>query len=165
MDLHPDPGTHQSPAVRVAPVGTWKLGGRRAMSLVPRAPGTFMVAHGRLWVTVDGPHCGAGNDRGDRVLGTGERLVLARGQRLVVEALDRHPAAYFSWDPLPRPVPAPSARLVPVLQAAADLQLALAFGAGAAGRLARGLVVAAFGAAGRRTGPVARACIGGGAAG
>jgi hypothetical protein len=116
--------------------GTWKLAAGRAITLEPREPGTLKVAHGQLWATYDGPHAGALNDLGDHVIGVGERLRIRPGQRVVVEAANGGQPAYFSWDPLPQPVRAPSFdRLV---QPLADLRLALVFGAGAAGRLLAG---------------------------
>lgn len=113
--------------------GTWKLAAGRAITLEPREPGTLKVAHGQLWATYDGPHAGPLNDLGDLVIGVGDRLRMRPGQRLVVEAAHSGQPAYFSWDPLPEPVRTPSFdRLV---QPLADLRLALALGAGAAGRL------------------------------
>ena len=44
------------------------------------------VTQGRVWVTLDGPHCGAANNWGDVVLQAGERLSLQQGQGLVVES-------------------------------------------------------------------------------
>ena len=82
---------------------------------------------------------GSLNDLGDHVIGTGGQLRVRAGQRLVVEAWDGQSPAYFSWDPLPAPVRAGALRLARVVQPLADLRLALAFGAGAAGRLVAGL--------------------------
>lgn len=117
--------------------GTWKLAAGRAITLEPREPGTLKVAHGQLWATYDGPHAGPLNDLGDHVIGVGERLRVLRGQRLVVEATNGGQPAYFSWDPLPQRALAP--RLARLVQPLADLRLALALGAGAAGRLVTGL--------------------------
>lgn len=117
--------------------GTWKLAAGRAITLEPREPGTLKVAHGLVWATYDGPHTGALNDLGDHVIGVGEQLPLRPGQRLVVEATNGGHPAYFSWDPLPQRAAAP--RLAPLVQPLADLRLALALGAGAAGRLVGGL--------------------------
>ncbi|AEG91828.1 DUF2917 domain-containing protein [Ramlibacter tataouinensis] len=154
MEFRSQAATHQSPAAaKAALAGTWKLGVRQAVSLAPREPGVFTVAHGRLWVTFDGPHAGPANDWGDRVLGAGDRLVLGPGQRLVVEPWDCRQAGYFSWDPLPHAVPVRSARMVPLLQAVADLRLALVFGAGASLRLLRGIGHAVLGAAPRQSAP------------
>jgi DUF2917 family protein len=117
--------------------GTWKLAAGRAITLEPREAGTLKVAHGQLWATYDGPHSGPLNDLGDHFVGVGETLRLRPGQRMVIEATNGMHPAYFSWDPLPVPVAAP--RLARVVQPLADLRLALALGAGAAGRLVAGL--------------------------
>ncbi len=124
---------HQSAAPALP--GTWKLAAGRAITLEPREAGVLRVAHGRLWATYDGPHRGALNDQGDRIVGVGERLSLRAGQRLVVEAWSDRAPAYFSWDPLPAAVTASAPRAARVLQPLGDLRLALVFGAGAAGRL------------------------------
>jgi len=117
--------------------GTWKLAAGRAITLEPREPGTLKVAHGQLWATYDGPHSGPLNNLGDHIVGVGEQLRLRPGQRLVVEASNGRAPAYFSWDPLPLRAAAP--RLARLVQPLADLRLALALGAGAAGRLVSGL--------------------------
>lgn len=117
--------------------GTWQLPGGRAITLQPHESGLLRVAHGRLWVTFDGPHAGAPNDLGDRFVGPGEPLPLLAGQRLVAEAWTDGAPACFSWDPLPARNPS---RLTAVVQPLADLRLALAFGFGAAGRLIAGLL-------------------------
>ena len=114
--------------------GAWKLVGGRAITLQPREPGLLRIAHGSVWATCDGPHTGALNDQGDQFLHAGEKLQLRRGQRVVVEACDKHLPAYFSWDPLPRPATRP-VRAVDLVQPAEDLRLAVVLGASAAGRL------------------------------
>src|SRR4051812_5122433 len=86
--------------------GCWKLEAGRATTLQPQKAGAFRVAHGAVWLTFDGPHRGAANDQGDRVLHAGEQIDLRPGQRVVVEpwfirAVDRQsPPAYFSWEPV-----------------------------------------------------------------
>ncbi len=127
----------QSPAAPALP-GAWRLGPRRAITLRPREAGILRVAHGRLWITFDGPHGGPPNDLGDHVLGVGEQVRLVSGQRLVAEAWDAHEPAYFSWDPLPV-VAGESTRLAAVVQPLSDLRLALVFGAGAVRRLVIGV--------------------------
>ena len=104
--------------------GTWKLGAGRAITLQPREAGILRVAHGCLWATFDGPHAGALNESGDHVVGAGERLALAAGQRLVVEAWNGQSPAYFSWDPVPAVVAVPSRSFAAVVQPLADLRLA-----------------------------------------
>ncbi len=130
--------TQQSPSGALP--GTWKLAAGRAITLQPREAGVLRVAHGRMWVTFDGPHEGPRNDQGDQVLDVGAELHVIAGRRLVVETWSANSPAYFSWDPLPVRIPAETPRLAPVLQPLADLRLAIEFGAGAAGRLAAGLV-------------------------
>jgi hypothetical protein len=128
--------TQQSSAGPVLP-GTWKLVPGRAITLEPREAGTLKVAHGQLWVTLDGPHGGTPDDAGDLFIGVGNEVTLRAGERMVVEAWNDNAPAYFSWDPLPEPVAA--ARLVRLVQPLADLRLALALGAGALVRLLTGL--------------------------
>ncbi len=122
--------------------GTWKLAAGRAITLEPQEAGTLKVAHGQLWATYDGPHRGPLNDLGDHIVGVGGQLRLRRGQRMVIEAANGGHPAYFSWDPSPLPAAAP--RLARVIQPLADLRLALALGAGAAGRLVAGLAGVAW---------------------
>ena len=119
--------------------GTWKLAAGRAITLQPHEAGILRMAHGRMWVTYDGPHGGPLNDLGDHVVGAGESLMLQAGQRLVVEAWSAKAPAYFTWDPLPAPAPSATPRLARVVQPLADLRLALLLAAGAAGRLVTGL--------------------------
>jgi len=140
----------QSP-VAPAFAGTWRLAPGRAITLRPREPGTVRVAHGRLWVTFDGPHAGPRNDLGDHVLGVGEQVRLASGQRLVVQAWDARTPAYFSWDPLPAAAGESTRLAAAVVQPLADLRLAVVFGAGAVRRLAVGLAVLAWDALGGRS--------------
>jgi DUF2917 family protein len=145
--------SQQSPAAAALP-GTWKLPAGRAVTLRPRETGLLRVAHGRLWVTFDGPHQGPRNDLGDHFVGAGEQLPLRAGQRLVAEAWNDGAPAYFSWDPLPARSEAP--QLAAVVQPLADLRLALTFGAGAVARLVAGLAGLAWGAVvGRRREPLA----------
>lgn len=134
--------SHQS---RAALAGTWKLPAGRAVTLQPRQPGLLRVAHGNVWMTGDGPHPGPLNDQGDRFLGAGGQLPVARGERLVLEPLEPGQHAYFSWDPLPEPQVAPASGLVELAQPVRDLRLAAVLGLGAAARL-----VLALGAIGWR---------------
>ena len=135
--------------------GAWELPAGRAVTLRPREPGQFGIAYGSVWVTHDGPHHGPLNALGDRVLQPGEKMALRRGQRLVIEAIDRHQSAYFMWDSLPAALPVRPADLA---QPAADLRRAVALGVGAAGRLWAARAGLAWGwAAGARTARVDRA--------
>ena len=136
---------HQSASAPALP-GTWKLGAGRAITLQPREAGTVRVAHGRVWATYDGPHRGALNDLGDHIVGAGDLLRLAAGQRLVIESWQDESPAYFSWEPLPvPPARARAASFAQLVQPWADLRRALALGAGAAARLAAGLAGLAVG--------------------
>jgi hypothetical protein len=118
--------------------GTWKLAPGRAITLEPREAGILKVAHGRLWVTFEGPHAGRRNESGDHFMGTGEQVRIAPGQRMVVEAWNEGCPAYFSWDPVP--VPQPVRRtFADVVQPLSDLRLALVFGGHAVARLVTGL--------------------------
>jgi hypothetical protein len=119
--------------------GTWKLPVGRALTLQPSEHGRLKVAHGQLWATYDGPHCGPLNDWGDRVVGTGEELQLRAGQRLVIEAWNGAAPVYFSWDPAPAARAARAANVAGLTQPVADLRLALLLGADALGRLAGGV--------------------------
>ena len=119
--------------------GTWKLAAGRAITLQPREAGILRVAHGQLWATFDGPHRGPLNDLGDHVIGAGEQLRLRAGQRLVVEAWDAAVAGLFQLGSAAAPARAGALSLARVVQPLADLRLALALGAGAAGRLVAGL--------------------------
>lgn len=58
----------------------------QAMRFKAKGSTELYVTQGRVWVTLDGPHCGAANNLGDVVLQAGERLTLQRGQGLVVES-------------------------------------------------------------------------------
>ena len=124
--------------------GTWKLAAGRAITLEPRDTGVLKVAHGRLWVTFEGPHHGRLNESGDHVLAVGEQLRLQPGQRVVVEGWNEKCPAYFSWDPLPAAQAVRRARVADVMQPLADLRLALVFGAHAVARLASGVVAIAW---------------------
>jgi hypothetical protein len=137
-------------ATHVALPGTWKLAARHAITLRPREAGTLRVAHGRMWATYDGPHRGPLNDPGDHVIGVGEQLRLAAGQRLVIEAWDAAEPAYFSWNPLPVRAGVAVPRSARMAQPLADLRQALVLGAGAAGRLALALAGLAWEVLARR---------------
>ena len=120
--------------------GTWKLGAGRAITLCPREDGRLRIAHGRLWATFDGPHPGALNQQGDLVVGAGEYLNIRAGERVVAEAWDGEAPVFFTWDPQTSAQAQGAANLAALVQPLADLRLAVVLGAGAAGRLAAGLV-------------------------
>jgi hypothetical protein len=119
--------------------GTWKLEQGRAVTLRPRENGVLKIAHGRVWLTFDGPHAGALNDFGDRVLGAGEQVRVRAGMRVVLESCERTLPVYFSWDfqwqPQVQPEPSKA-----VAQSWDDLLGAIGLGVRAGGRLAGALV-------------------------
>ena len=98
---------------------------------------------GCVWITFDGPHGGPPNDHGDQVVGAGGQVRVRAGRRVVLESFDRDVPAYFSWDFAPQPQPVRAPRLAAVSQSWSDLQLALALGLRAGGRLAAALVAVA----------------------
>jgi hypothetical protein len=81
--------------------GAWLLPAHTALTLRPASPGRLRVCEGALWATLDGPHGGAANDRGDRILQPGDVLSLRAGERLVIERLRSATPARFTWDPAP----------------------------------------------------------------
>lgn len=82
-------------------VGCFKLPHRHALTLTITAPGELRIAHGKVWLTFADAAQDASVRAGDHFLQPGEVLHLARGQKVVMEALDARPdaAAYFSWAP------------------------------------------------------------------
>jgi hypothetical protein len=93
---------------RVGPAGSWVLPAGHALTLHSHEARALRVTQGRVWATLDGPHAGPGNDRGDLILQAGEHLNLQAGQRVVIEPLNGHAdgqqtcandAAYFSLEP------------------------------------------------------------------
>lgn len=144
--------TQQSLPAAALP-GTWKLGAGRAITLHPREDAVLKVAHGRLWLTFEGPHAGALNEQGDLFLEVGDQITVPAGQRAVIEpmGLPAGAPAYFSWEPLPAlvqpPVRAASRLQLAVVQPLADLRLAVLLGLRAVGRLAAGLTGLALPAA------------------
>lgn len=119
--------------------GTWKLAAGRAITLEPRDAGILKIAHGRLWVTFEGPHHGRLNESGDLILAVGEQMRLQPGQRVVLEPWNDHCPAYFSWDPVPVAKTVRRARMADVMQPLADLRLAIVFGGHAVARVVSGL--------------------------
>ncbi len=134
--------THSQPSLPRLP-GTWKLDQGRAVTLRPREDGVLKIAHGRIWLTFDGPHRGALNESGDLLLGAGEQVRIRAGMRIVLESCDRKAPVYFSWDFVRQEQAAPSQA---VAQSWHDLVDALGLGVRAGGRLAGALVRLAGGA-------------------
>ena len=81
--------------------GSWLVPPGVAVTLRPAETGVLRVAGGGLWATLDGPHEGPANDRGDLILCPGDSIRVSAGQRLVLEPLRAKVAARISWDPLP----------------------------------------------------------------
>jgi hypothetical protein len=79
--------------------GAWRLLPGQAVTLRPSQSGVLWVVAGSLWATTEGPHLGAGNERGDRFLRAGQTVDVRAGERLVVEPIGG--GARFGWDPLP----------------------------------------------------------------
>lgn len=79
------------PAVRR---GAWQIAAGQAMTLKARSESVLKVRQGRLWVTRDAT---ASWGSEDLVLAPGESLVVAAGQKLVMEPWDSFGATY-SWD-------------------------------------------------------------------
>jgi hypothetical protein len=131
--------------------GTWKLEKGRAATLRPREEGLLRIAHGRVWLTFDGPHAGPANDLGDRILGAGEQVRVRAGRRLVIESCDAGHPVYFSWEFAPAAQTMPSQA---VEQSWSDLRLAIALGLRAGWRLARALVALGAGSLLPRPGPL-----------
>lgn len=125
--------------------GCWKLAANRAITMRPREDGVLRIAHGRVWVTLEGPHAGFGNESGDHVLAVGQEITLRAGQHAVLEAWGEANAApaYFAWDPVPARVPHPVRELghwqLAVAQPLADLRAAFGLALGASGRLVSGI--------------------------
>ena len=121
--------------------GCWTLGAGRALSMRASQAGELCVARGRVWVTFDNAAVDSSVRAGDYFLGEGESLQLAAGQSLVMESFGSGDtaSAYFSWEPALQRSASPG-WVAGVVQPLLDLRAALALVAGAAGRLARGLI-------------------------
>jgi Protein of unknown function (DUF2917) len=150
----PDALTSQS-----MPRCAFALQAGRAMTLRPKANALLRITQGAAWVTLP-------SQPGDHFLHAGDNLRISACDRVVMEAwqVPATQSLYFDWDPLPmrvaarKPVVARESRFgapvrsaprpsycAAVLQPLADLRAALALSAGAAGRLATGLVAWGFG--------------------
>ena len=119
--------------------GCWKLTPGRALSLHPRERSVLEIAQGRVWLTLSGA------SPADHVLQAGDRIAIAAGQHVVMEAWT--PAGLpgedvaFHWLGAPAPVPAQAQRALRpgaewecgVVQPLRDLVQALAQGGRAVG--------------------------------
>ena len=79
------------PAVRR---GAWQISAGQAMSLRAQSASVLKIRQGRVWVTRDATSQWGSEDL---VLGPGESLRLAKGERLVMEPWDGFGATY-TWD-------------------------------------------------------------------
>lgn len=124
--------------------GFWKLAPGHVLSLQPRRAGLLRVAQGQVWVTMDVPHQGAGNELGDHFLHAGEHLAVGPGQHLVLEPFARagQQPVFFEWTPLPGSMLTLSGHNAnPVTQPLRDLGLALGLVGTALAHLCGGVVV------------------------
>ncbi|HSV58827.1 MAG TPA: DUF2917 domain-containing protein [Variovorax sp.] len=86
--------TRQQPVPPAVRRGAWQLAAGQAMTLRAQSPSLLKIRQGRVWVTRD-----ASSQWGseDLVLGPGESIKLARGERLVMEPWDSFGVTY-TWD-------------------------------------------------------------------
>ena len=135
--LESQQSVHAAPAGRTA-AGAWKLAAGRALSLHPQRQSMLTLAQGRVWLTLGGP------DAADHVLQAGDRLHIAPGQRVVMEAwglAGSTEGVAFDWDgAVVATAPRAGAEWeCSVAQPLRDLAHALAQALGAGGRLAAGV--------------------------
>jgi len=94
-----DPTATPSAAHRITTVppavrrGAWQLPPGRAVTLKASGPTVLGIRQGRVWITRD---ANARRASEDLVLGPGESLMLARGDRLVMEPWDGF-GATWTW--------------------------------------------------------------------
>ncbi|PJI96091.1 hypothetical protein CLU85_0830 [Acidovorax sp. 69] len=89
--------------------GCWKLATGQALSLRPRTQGVLEIARGQVWLTLTGALADRPGAAADYVLRAGDRLVVAPGQHVVMEAWNprKYPGAVaFRWDGAAAPVAA-----------------------------------------------------------
>lgn len=80
--LESQQSVHAATAGRRPAAGCWKLPAGRALSLHPRTPGVLEIAQGRVWLTL----AGQPDAQADQVLLAGDRIAVAAGQHVVIEA-------------------------------------------------------------------------------
>jgi Protein of unknown function (DUF2917) len=85
------------------------------------APSVLQVTQGKAWVT-------RGRDRDDHLLASGDCIMLARGDRLVVEALETGAPVQLEWRLVERPGFVPGLLRAAGALAAADALLAFVAG-------------------------------------
>ena len=121
--------------------GCWKLAPGRALSLHPRERSVLEIAQGRVWLTLSGA------SPADHVLQAGDRIAIAAGQHVVMEAWSpagmaaEGVAFAFDGDRAPALAPVRSAAEweCGVVQPLRDLVQAGGQALGAGGRLALGI--------------------------
>ena len=124
--------------------GGWKLAAGQAVSLRARTPGVLEIARGRVWLTLGGsPSDRLPGAAVDHVLQAGERLAVAPGQHVVLEAWnpsgDGDDGVALRWETDAPSATAPTATAVArdwdcaVVQPLRDLVHALAQGGRAMG--------------------------------
>jgi Protein of unknown function (DUF2917) len=96
-----------------------RLSMQEVQHLLVTEPAWLLPRAGNVWATREG-------DLNDYVLGAGERLALARGDRVAVGAFDAAQPAVWEWQPMHAP------------RRYRRLRAALAFGLDAAARVLRG---------------------------
>jgi hypothetical protein len=126
--------THQSGTC----AGAWMLAARKAMSLRPREQGVLEVKHGKVWITVEGPHGGIPGDTGDHVLAAGERITVQAHRHVVIEAWKDRDVC-FDWVPLPQAASAQAGAREALIEPLRELRQAAGLAAHACGQLAGGL--------------------------
>ena len=138
-------------------LGSFQLLPSNALTLNNQAPGELRITHGRVWLTFVDAAQDASVRAGDHFLQAGDRLHLARGQQVVMEAFDAPSSASikssvdFNWEPdAPLSVAASSGQVqhahAEVRQSLLDLGTALNQAGWALGRLVHGLGAALTGA-------------------
>jgi len=159
LELQQSVPAGQAGQVGCAEAGSWKLAAGQAVSLRARSPGVLEIARGRVWLTLGGSLDDLPGAAADHVLTAGERLTVAPGQHVVMEAWSPSggtDAVAFRWGGGTAPATASTASVIArdwecaVVQPLRDLVRALAQGghamgaavvdvAGAGGRCAAGL--------------------------
>ena len=144
--------------------GSWQLPPGNAMTLTATTASTLYLVQGCLWITSEGPHGSTPDQSGDRFLRPGEQLVVAAGQRLVMEPYGARDggSAWFQWDAVALPHLAESSVASPwrafMAQPLVDLRAAAVLGLDAVVRLTLGLVAWAWASLGRREAVGLAAC-------
>jgi Protein of unknown function (DUF2917) len=137
--------------------GSFALHAGRAMTLQPRAAAQLRITEGAAWVTLD-------SLPGDHFLCAGDVLSVQPGDKVVMQPHLAPQHLYFDWDPVAMAAPTAQGIVLrgswlrqavarptrvgycaAVLEPLADLRAALGLAAGAAARLAKGVLGLAVG--------------------